>query len=254
MHGLHWPESVLSYVVVGLAVGFPIVVSLAWIFDVNAGSCRTDGALSISRRSEGPAARAGAGRDRRSRGGSRHGLVLPRPRDRETGDRFCASGGKADAFHCRPPFRQSQLGQGAGVLLRRDRRGDPQRARASGGSARRGADLVLLLQGKERGSGEHRGKAARVDAAGRERAQGRRTGPHHGPVHQRRRRLPPLVEAVRPLPALEWLANARGGIVLNAPRDEIQPRARDALAAAERAIALDPEYAGGYAARGWILA
>src|SRR3989442_8811445 len=37
MHGLHWPESVLSYVVVGLAVGFPIVVSLAWIFDVNAG-------------------------------------------------------------------------------------------------------------------------------------------------------------------------------------------------------------------------
>src|ERR671934_386213 len=36
MHGLHWPESVLSYVVVGLAAGFPIVVSLAWIFDVNA--------------------------------------------------------------------------------------------------------------------------------------------------------------------------------------------------------------------------
>ncbi len=37
MHGLHWPEVVLSYTVVALAVGFPIVVSLAWIFDVNAG-------------------------------------------------------------------------------------------------------------------------------------------------------------------------------------------------------------------------
>ena len=37
MHGLHWPDEVLSYVVVALAVGFPIVVSLAWIFDVNAG-------------------------------------------------------------------------------------------------------------------------------------------------------------------------------------------------------------------------
>ena len=37
MHGLHWSEMVLSYVVVALAVGFPIVVGLAWIFDVNAG-------------------------------------------------------------------------------------------------------------------------------------------------------------------------------------------------------------------------
>jgi TolB-like protein len=37
MHGLHWPEPVLSYTVVALAVGFPIVVGLAWIFDVNAG-------------------------------------------------------------------------------------------------------------------------------------------------------------------------------------------------------------------------
>ena len=37
MHGFHWPDAVLSYVVAALAVGFPIVVSLAWIFDVNAG-------------------------------------------------------------------------------------------------------------------------------------------------------------------------------------------------------------------------
>src|SRR5947208_9058091 len=37
MHGLHWPESVLSYVVAALALGFPLVVTLAWIFDVNQG-------------------------------------------------------------------------------------------------------------------------------------------------------------------------------------------------------------------------
>ena len=37
MHGLHWPDAVLSYVVAGLAAGFPVVVALAWIFDVNAG-------------------------------------------------------------------------------------------------------------------------------------------------------------------------------------------------------------------------
>src|SRR5713101_2555479 len=37
MHGLHWPESALSYVVVALATGFPAVVGLAWIFDVKAG-------------------------------------------------------------------------------------------------------------------------------------------------------------------------------------------------------------------------
>jgi len=37
MHGLHWPETVLSYVVVALAAGFPVIITLAWIFDVKAG-------------------------------------------------------------------------------------------------------------------------------------------------------------------------------------------------------------------------
>jgi serine/threonine-protein kinase len=37
MHGAHWPEMVLSYVVAGLAAGFPIVITLAWVFDVKAG-------------------------------------------------------------------------------------------------------------------------------------------------------------------------------------------------------------------------
>jgi len=35
MHGLHWPDAVLSYVVIALALGFPVVVALAWIFDVS---------------------------------------------------------------------------------------------------------------------------------------------------------------------------------------------------------------------------
>src|SRR5438552_5947871 len=43
MHGLHWPEEVLSYVVVALAAGFPIVVSPAWIFDVKAGHIERTG-------------------------------------------------------------------------------------------------------------------------------------------------------------------------------------------------------------------
>ena len=36
MHGLHWPDAVIFYVVAALAVGFPLVVGLAWIFDVKA--------------------------------------------------------------------------------------------------------------------------------------------------------------------------------------------------------------------------
>src|SRR5256712_925227 len=36
MHGLRWPDAVISYVVAVLAVGFPLVVGLAWIFDVKA--------------------------------------------------------------------------------------------------------------------------------------------------------------------------------------------------------------------------
>jgi protein-disulfide isomerase len=37
MHGMHWPEATLSYAVMVLALGFPTVVLLAWVFDVRAG-------------------------------------------------------------------------------------------------------------------------------------------------------------------------------------------------------------------------
>jgi serine/threonine-protein kinase len=43
MHGLHWPEEVLSYVVVGLALGLPVVVGVAWSFDVKAGRIERTG-------------------------------------------------------------------------------------------------------------------------------------------------------------------------------------------------------------------
>lgn len=42
MHGLHWPEATLSYTVVALALGFPVVVALAWIFDVKDGRIERD--------------------------------------------------------------------------------------------------------------------------------------------------------------------------------------------------------------------
>jgi len=37
MHGLRLPDWTLSFVVVALAVGFPVVLVLAWVFDVSAG-------------------------------------------------------------------------------------------------------------------------------------------------------------------------------------------------------------------------
>jgi len=37
MHGMHWPDATLGYVIMALALGFPIVALLAWVFDVRAG-------------------------------------------------------------------------------------------------------------------------------------------------------------------------------------------------------------------------
>lgn len=43
MHGLHWPDKILSYVVVALAAGFPVVITLAWVFDVKGGHIERTG-------------------------------------------------------------------------------------------------------------------------------------------------------------------------------------------------------------------
>ena len=47
MHGLHWPDVVLSYVVVALAAGFPIAVVLAWVFEP--GASRGEGSAGDAR-------------------------------------------------------------------------------------------------------------------------------------------------------------------------------------------------------------
>jgi serine/threonine-protein kinase len=36
IHGFHWPDDVLTWVVAALAIGFPITVGLAWVFDIRA--------------------------------------------------------------------------------------------------------------------------------------------------------------------------------------------------------------------------
>src|SRR2546422_2420972 len=72
MHGLHWPEPVLSYVVVALAAGFPIVVALAWIFDVSGGGSERTAPASRSRLGGGsppPAPVGPRAAPRRPRGG-----------------------------------------------------------------------------------------------------------------------------------------------------------------------------------------
>src|SRR5262249_49418093 len=48
MHGLHWPETVLSYVVVGLAAGFPVVIALAGAFGGKAGGTERPAPASAS--------------------------------------------------------------------------------------------------------------------------------------------------------------------------------------------------------------
>src|SRR5213075_2642356 len=51
MNGLHWPDSLLSTVVIALGAGFPIVVTLAWIFDAGlTGIERTPPAAGLKRR------------------------------------------------------------------------------------------------------------------------------------------------------------------------------------------------------------
>ena len=37
MHALHWPDAVLTYVVLGLTAGFPVTALLSWAYDLRAG-------------------------------------------------------------------------------------------------------------------------------------------------------------------------------------------------------------------------
>ena len=66
--------------------------------------------------------------------------------------------------------------------------------------ARAGPQLLLRLQGQERGGHLPQGRraTARQHGAGRQRAQSRRQAAHHRPAHQRGRRLSSLVGNLRP--------------------------------------------------------
>jgi serine/threonine-protein kinase len=331
MHGLHWPDEVLSFVVVALAVGFPVVVSLAWIFDVNAGRVeRTE-----------PGASPGGLR------GVRLVLVL-------VGIGVVAAApGTAWFFLVRGIARPMSTSASAmenqtpsiAVLPFVNLSSDKEQEYFSDGIAEeilnalaqveglhvtgrtssfyfkgKNEDLAsiaaklhvsTLLEGSVRKSGNHvRIRAQLINAKdgyhlwSKEydrdltdifQVQGELAGavvealrvkllpgtapsskvrPIRDPEAYRlfllgrslsggteeslRRSAAALEKAIalEPSYAPSWesLAGVRGSITLGAPRDEIQPRAREALDAAERAMTLDPASAGAYAVRGWIRA
>ena len=47
MHGLRWPEAVLSYVVAALAAGFPVAVGLAWMLSGEEATAQTPRGLRL---------------------------------------------------------------------------------------------------------------------------------------------------------------------------------------------------------------
>ena len=102
-------------------------------------------------------------------------------------------------IHRRAALRQHEFGQGPGIFLRRHQRGNPQRAGAGAGPARspaappasssRASNEDLRVIGEQLGVAH---RARRLDPqAGRQRA-------HHRAADQGRRRLPPVVEDLRP--------------------------------------------------------
>ena len=68
MHALHLADATLTYVVLALAVGFPVAVVLAWAFDVNEG--RLERAPPAASQSAGPVSSP-----RRGGGGGRYGAA-----------------------------------------------------------------------------------------------------------------------------------------------------------------------------------
>jgi len=105
MHGLHWPDEVLGYLVVALALGFPLVVGLAWIFDVNAGRIERHGAFA-RRTCEARASRSCSPASAWSGGaGAGWFFVLRRPPRRFQSRR-------THSVHRRPAAPEPELGQG----------------------------------------------------------------------------------------------------------------------------------------------
>ena len=114
----------------------------------------------------------------RSRGPPRPRAAAPRRRRRASGRR---------PVHRRPPVRRPEPGEGPGVLLGRDLRGDPERARAGRGAAGRRPQRLVRAQGQGGKGGGRRARAARRGRAGGQRAQGGRAGSRRPRAWLRRR-------------------------------------------------------------------
>ena len=115
------------------------------------------------------------------------------------------------------PFADMSPQTGPGILLRRDGRGDHQRADQDPGAAGGLALLRLRVQGPESGHPQGRRATRREHRARGQRAEGRDQAPDHRPADQRGGRLPSLVGALRP---------RNGGRVRDPGRDRREHRAR----------------------------
>ena len=124
---------------------------------------------------QGGSRRAGAGASRR------HGFGA-RCRSRDRG----------------PALLGHERGEGPGLVLRGDGRGDHERARARRRNTRRIADLVLSGPASGRGPAGHRQAALRRAGPRRQRADGGRPAACHRAADRRCERLSALVGALRP--------------------------------------------------------
>ena len=118
------------------------------------------------------------------------------------------------ALDRRPAFHGHEPGTGPGILLRGNGGGADQRAGQGRRPARRRPDLGLPVQGRKRESPPHRRGAGRGQGPGWKHPEGGHPAADHGPARERRRRLLPLVGALR----------ARGAGHLCRPGRDRRPR------------------------------
>ena len=209
------PPWSLKLVIVLAALGFPLACVLAWAFDVTPRGIERAETAALSA-AEAPAERpsladAGAA----ARAGPRHGAG-------------------ADRVGRDPAIRRHEPGARPGVLLRRHRRGDHQRAVLHAEPARGVAHLVVPVQGSCRRYPRDRPRAGRGLGARRQRTQGGQPRAHHDAARQHGGRLPPVVGELRPRPRRRLRA-AGGDRAADAQGAQAQPRpARDGDARARR--------------------
>jgi TolB-like protein/Tfp pilus assembly protein PilF len=326
IHGLHWPEATLSYVVAALAIGFPIVVSLAWIFDVSErGVQRAAPAAEV----RGPrlaliligigvlAAAPGtvwyfvvrgiakpAPQHASSRNPQPSVAVLPfTDLSPEKNQGYFSDGVAEEILNALAQVEGLRVAGRTSSFYFKGRNDDlatiadklhvahllEGSVRKSGNRVRITAQLInakdgfhvwsnqydrelidifkvqaelatavvealkiKLLPGVNVASKVHRARdpeAYRLTLLGRALMlqQTEEGGRRAEEVLEKAVALEPTYA-----PAWQRLATLRGNAALDADRGHIQARVRDALDAAERAVAAEPEYEGGYAVRGWI--